>query len=237
MINHALRLTLFAIGLGLAALVWFKTRVAPVDEFTPLTPQQEATSMLGGFGAFIIVAAVAAAAAILYVLPWLASRASDVAYDSGAKVDDDPRWKAVALRNNGDFEGAIEVFRKIDGDEPADRFALTEIYNIQLKKLEDPAAAWATLQEGSARAWPTEEDRGFFWGELARMAQEVYQDPATEAAVLEGMIEALPGTRFAANARHRLTLLRGGSDEAVVEHPVVARPSVPRPGGPEGGAA
>lgn len=235
MINHALRFTLFAIGLGLAALVWFQTRQVVAPGAEALTPQQEATSMLGGFGAFLIVALIVAAAAILYVLPWIATKASDVAYDSGAKVEDDPRWKAVALRNNGDFEGAIEVFRQIDQDEPKDRFALTEIYQIQLKKLEDPALAWGTLQEGTAREWPTDEDRGYFWTEMARLAHEVYQDPASEIAVLEAMMEALPGTRFAANARHRLTLLQGGDDHTKVEHPVVARPVVPRPGGPQQG--
>lgn len=188
-------------------------------------------SLFGFIGSLLIFGLVCTGILISYVLPWLADRVSNSVYSSNSSTNDDPQWKAIALRNNERYEEAIAAFREIDSENPLDRFALTEIYQIQQKNLADQEAAWKILEEGASRNWATIDDKAWFYTEMTRLASEVLQQEDLEISLLEKTIQNFPETRFAANANHRLQQLRGNTN-TVANMPQQApssRPQVPRP--------
>lgn len=142
---------------------------------------------------------------VTFVLPNWASRVSQSVYGSNEEVDEPAiLHEARSLLAKGEYEEAIQVFRRAVEEDPANRLPWTEIARIQGRYLEQPGAAAQTLAEALAsREWP-EEDQAFLLFRLADLHREDPQGRAQAVAALERVIREFPDSRHAMNARHRL---------------------------------
>lgn len=141
---------------------------------------------------------------VVFVLPAWAQGMTQSVYDSGEEIERTSLHEARALVAKGDFEAAIEAFRKAAVEEAPSRVPWLEISKIQNQQFGDWRAAIETLEGAVSRQkWP-EDDRAFFLFRLADLYEEEAQDREKAAATLRRVISEIPDTRHAANARHKL---------------------------------
>jgi len=160
-----------------------------------------------GFAGFLLsflTAGYVGLSFVTYALPAIAHKFTHAVYDSGEEVEADLYQAARSKLAQGDYEGAIEGFREAAANDPENRMAWVEIVKIQKEQLHDPAAAIQTLRGAlENHAW-AENDAAFLLFRLAELYDEEMADRTSGAAILEQVIGQFPGTRHAANARHKL---------------------------------
>jgi lipopolysaccharide biosynthesis regulator YciM len=115
----------------------------------------------------------------------------------------DPHSDAQAALARGDHAGAVEEYRRVLGDDPDDLLSYSEIAKISCEHLADPAAAAQMLEQALEREWPP-DDAAFLTSRLVDVYWQHQHDGPGSRALLLQIIEAMPGTRHAANAQHRL---------------------------------
>jgi tetratricopeptide (TPR) repeat protein len=153
---------------------------------------------------FLVLGLYGAAMFIGYILPNVVNRAAGEMYGSGAQVEDDPLHDARALFAQGDYAGAIEVYREVARESVDDRFPWVEIAKIQNDNLEDPDAAIDTLREGlESQEWSV-NNAAFFLFRMAELYEKQKEDLPTSVQILQQIVELFPETRHSANATHRL---------------------------------
>lgn len=208
----------------LTAIIWQQTAEKPKPPVDPDKVEYKETLMgelvpvdqaeeegLGGAGQvlirgimFLVLGLYAAAMFIGFVLPNLVTRATREMYGSGAEVEDDPLHDARSMYAQGDYEGAIAIYREVAKETPDDRFPWVEIAKIQNDNLENPDAAIATLKEGlESKEWSV-NNAAFFLFRLAELYEKQKGDLMTAVQLLQQVVELFPETRHSANAIHRL---------------------------------
>lgn len=141
---------------------------------------------------------------VTQVLPMLANKVSTAVYASDEQVEADPFHDARVLMAQGDWDGAIELFKVAAQKDPSNRMPWTEIAKIQRQHLENPPAAIATLRQAiESQDWEV-DDVAFLMFRLAEIHEEDFHDHATAGSVLTQIIELFPETRHSANARTKL---------------------------------
>ena len=141
---------------------------------------------------------------VIYVLPAITDKATTAVLDSGELVERDPLHDARAAYARGDYEVAMEVYRKFSSEDPYNRLPWVEITKIQHDQLEDPRAAADTLREAlESHEWPV-NDAAYFMGRLAEIYRQDLDDQQSCITTLNQMIELFPETRHSANATHKL---------------------------------
>lgn len=217
-----IHLCIFVALVCLTAIVWIQTaeQPAPVDDGTveytenllgervPVEQREEglgdAARVLIRGVVFLVMALYAAGMFLVYVLPAFVNQATREMYGSGAEVEDDPLHDARALFAQGDYEGAIEIYRQVAQETPEDRFPWVEIAKIQHNNLGDPDAAIATLRKGlESKEWSV-NNAAFFMFRIAELFEKEKKDVDTSVQLLKQVVELFPETRHAANATHRL---------------------------------
>lgn len=141
---------------------------------------------------------------VIFVLPVIVHKATHQIYDSGEMVERDPLHDARAMFAQGDYEGAIGVYRKVGEDHTGDRFPWVEVAKIQTEKLSDPDAAIATLRGALEKYEWAEKDAAFMMFRIAELYENEKEDKETTADILKQIVEMFPETRHSANATHRL---------------------------------
>ena len=160
-------------------------------------------TMIGIIMAFLS-AGVCGIVFVLDILPRIAHKATHAIYDSAEMVERDVMHDARALFAQGEYEKAIDAFRKAAAAEPSNRFPWVEIAKIQKDNLHDPAAAVATISEAvQSQEWEV-EDAAFFLFRLVELYDEAMQDRANATVILNQIVELFPETRHSANALHKL---------------------------------
>ena len=141
---------------------------------------------------------------VIHVLPAIAQRFTHAVYDSAEMVEQDPMHDARAKVAQGDWEGAIEAFKRAAEAEPLNRLPWVEISKIQLEQLEDPAASVQTLRTAiEGQEWE-ENDAAYLMFRLAEIYKQDMSDQASAVSVMQQVIEQFPESRHSANARHKL---------------------------------
>ena len=130
----------------------------------------------------------------------------------------------------GDYEGAIEEYKKASLRRPPDdTHALSEIIGPSLycDKLHDHDAAELFMEDALQKEWPPEQ--GVF---LASRLVDIYwthkHDAARARHVLTQIAETMPDTKYAANAVHRMHEI----DRTLADEAAGIAPSAPAPGLP-----
>ena len=151
-------------------------------------------TVLDGLGIAVLVA--------LTIVPAIGETVGAFFFNPGGKIEHDPHADAIAKLAQGDPEGAIEDYRAILAKDPADTLALSEIARICCRDLGDTARAATVIEQALDGEWP-EEQSSF----LANRLADIYllqDDPLRARMVILQIAENMEGTRYAANAQHRL---------------------------------
>jgi tetratricopeptide (TPR) repeat protein len=154
------------------------------------------------FGGTIIDGAVIAVLLTTLIIPAVGTKIGSFFYNPDQKIEHDPHADAIARVLQGDFEGAIEDYEEIFRKDPADTLALSEIARICCRDLGDTARAATVIERALEDEWTHEQ--GSF---LANRLADIYllqNDPMRARQVLVEIAQNLDGTKYAANALHRL---------------------------------
>lgn len=141
---------------------------------------------------------------VTWLLPIFAHKLTHAVYDSGEEVEADPFHDARVMMAQGEWDGAIELFKQAAEQDPMNRMPWVEIAKIQKTNQEDPVAAVETLREAiEGQEWE-ENDAAFLMFRLAEIYDEDITDRDSAVAILGQVMEQFPETRHSANARNKL---------------------------------
>ena len=138
----------------------------------------------------------------LLVVPALGDKVGAYFFNPGEEIAPDPHSTAIAKLAQGDPEGAIEVYEEIFAKDPSDTLALSEIARICCRDLGDTARAATVIERALESEWPQEQSSF-----LANRLADIYlmqEDAVRARQILIEVAQNLEGTKFAANALHRL---------------------------------
>lgn len=166
---------------------------------------------------FVAIIGIAIALGIILaiaVIPSIGETVGNFFFNPNQQIEKNPHSSAMAKIAQGDYEGAIEEYKKNLAEDPEDMHALSEIIHMYCDKLHDHDAAERFLEDALQHEWPA--DQGAF---IASRLVDVYwnhKHDATRARhVLQQITETMQNTRHAANAAHRLLEIeRALADEA-----------------------
>lgn len=152
---------------------------------------------------FIILAAGVGFVAVQWVIPMLGDAVSTATYSSGEKVGPSEHAKGLSLITQGNYQAALDEFRRLSATNPLDRFSVVEIVKLQLSKFEDVDGAIATLRGALEQEWP-EADGTYFAQRLSDLYRDEKGDLASAKEILQHIIQQFPGSPAAGNATHKL---------------------------------
>lgn len=163
----------------------------------------DATRVVLLFGAVVLVGGVTGVLFVVMIMPAIGDLVGNFFFQPDQKLIRTPHDVALGACARGDFEAAIEAYEKALEEDPSDTLAHSEIAKIQCEQFGDPSAAAATLEAALQRDWPV-EDAAFLSSRLVDVYWKHQRDARQARALLLQIIEAMPGTRHASNAEHRL---------------------------------
>ncbi len=154
---------------------------------------------------FILTAIVGGFLFITYVLPRFGDAVGEAMMSSGEEAGTDPYLKARGKAAIGDYEGAVQEYQHILAENPEDRMPVAEITKLYLERLHDPANAELTLENAIRQDHWSDDDAAFFIFRLIDIIQEHQPDDQDRVVnLLQKVIRRYPGTRYSANATHKL---------------------------------
>jgi tetratricopeptide (TPR) repeat protein len=155
------------------------------------------------FGLVVVVGVAAGALLAFSFVPQVAEGIGNMFYQPNEPIEKNPHAGALGAIAQGDYEKAVEEYRKVYEKNPDDTLALSEMARLYCDKLHDPAPA-AQLLEGALQRELLPEDAAFLCSRLADVYWTHQHDVGGARALLLQVIETMPNTRHAANASHRL---------------------------------
>jgi hypothetical protein len=164
--------------------------------------QPDNTKVVLLFGGTIIDGAIVATIIAMWIVPKIGESVGGFFFNPGTQIEKDDHAIAISKLAQGDPEGAIEHYRDILAKDPHDTLAISEIARICCRDLGDTARGASAIEQALQEEWPPQQ--GSF---LANRLADVYllQDDLGRAReVLTEVTVAMPGTKYAANAQHRL---------------------------------
>ena len=156
------------------------------------------------FVGIILTATIAGLLVALTLVPMIGDFAGSFFFTPGGRlIEKNPHSEAVAKLAQGDALGAVAAYRAVFARDPSDTLALSEAARICCEKLGDAETAASILEEALARDWP-QDQAAFIANRLVDVYWNFLADAQRARAMLTQIIDSMPGTRHAANARHRL---------------------------------
>jgi outer membrane protein assembly factor BamD (BamD/ComL family) len=143
---------------------------------------------------------------VTVILPKLGDAVGTAMYSSGEEVKADGSMRAAARMAAGDYDGAIDEYKKVIAEKPGDPFPVSEIAKIYAEKLKNPNRALTYLQAHlESHEWP-EDNAAFLMFRIVEI--HMHEHHLEEAKdILEQVVGNFPGTRHAANAKHKINEL------------------------------
>jgi hypothetical protein len=123
-------------------------------------------------------------------------------FNPSTQIEKDPHSDAISKLARGDPEGAIQSYEEILARDPNDTLAISEIARICCRDLEDTARGAGVLEHALQQEWPHEQSSF-----LANRLADIYiqqHDPMRARQLIIEIANSMEGTRYAANAQHRL---------------------------------
>jgi tetratricopeptide (TPR) repeat protein len=188
--------------LFLAAFAWvgFVILSEAHDQAKLDQPDNSKVALL--FAGAILDGLVVASIVAFLIVPSLGDIVGGYFFNPGTKIEKDPHSDAISKLARGDPEGAIQSYEQILEQDPTDTLAISEIARICCRDLEDTARGAAVLEQALQGEWPLEQSSF-----LANRLADIYllqHDPMRARQLIIQIATSLEGTRFAANAQHRL---------------------------------
>ena len=135
--------------------------------------------------------------AVLYIIPMIGELTSTFFYSSGELIETDENMRGAVLLAQGNYEGAIEEYRKKAERHPESRFPIVEMAKIYLDNLKDPHAALGVLQGALDKEWDP-DDAAFILFRIADIQTDALAEFDAARETLAVVIEQLPDTRHCA---------------------------------------
>ncbi|MDD5350752.1 MAG: tripartite tricarboxylate transporter TctB family protein [Chthoniobacteraceae bacterium] len=154
--------------------------------------------------AIMSMAAVTALVTCVSLLPLLGEFAGSFLFTPNQKIERSPHADALAKLAAGDFEGAVEEYRKVFEEDPQDTHAASEIVRLYCDKLGQPEPASDFLVEALSMGERTPEERAFLQERMVDVCWLHQHDGVRARAILSQIMAEMPETRQSANAMHRL---------------------------------
>jgi tetratricopeptide (TPR) repeat protein len=164
----------------------------------------EMSKLVTYYVAIMGLAAVTALVSCISLLPMLGELAGNFLFTPSQEIERGPHSDALAKLAAGDFEGAIEEYRKVFEEDPQDTHAASEIVRLYCDKLHQPEAASDFLVEALSVEGRTIEDWAYLSERMVDVCWTQQRDGMRARAILIQIAEQMPETRQAANAMHRL---------------------------------
>lgn len=221
---------LFILGLLWLEYVLYNNVVAIRDSENP-----DNSKLVMLFVAILGLAIVIGAIAAISIIPSIGETIGNFFFNPNQQIEKNPHSSAMAKIAQGDYEGAIEEYKKNLAENPDDMHALSEIIHMYCDKLHDHDAAERFLEEALQQEWPPEQG-AFIAARLVDVYWNHKRDASRARHVLQQIVETMPDTRHSANAAHRLLEIeRTLADEAAgIAHPPVQTGLPPGRAGTEG---
>lgn len=186
-----------AIGLTYLAVTFFlEARSVPED-----APDQSKTVMM--FLGFVLTGAVGAILIAITFLPAIGDWVGNLFFNPDTKLEKSPHSGALAAMARGDFQAAVQEYQKCYAEDPTDTHSIAEAARLQCEKLGDVEGGIAMLDEALAGA-STADALGFLGIRMADLVWKYTHDLRRSRELLYQVTAELGGTRYAANATHRL---------------------------------
>jgi hypothetical protein len=182
--------------------VWVGYVLLSVAENEAHMTNPDASRVILLFGGTVLDGAVVAVMVTTLVIPAVGARIGSYFFNPNEQIEHDPHADAIAKLAQGDPEGAIEDYNAILAKDPTDTLALSEIARICCRDLGDTARAATVIERALEEEWPHEQ--GSF---LANRLADIYllqSDPIRARHILVEIAQNLEGTKYSANALHRL---------------------------------
>jgi tetratricopeptide (TPR) repeat protein len=186
------------------------------------------TTLLLLFLGIVVIAIVIGTIFALFVVPAIGEFVGNFFFNPNQEIEKSPHSAAMAKIAQGDYEGAVEEYKKTLEETPDDTHALSEIIHLYCDKLHNHDAAELFMEDALQKEWPPEQ--GAF---LASRLVDIYwihkHDAARARHVLNQIVDTMPDTKYAANAAHRLHEI----DRALADEEAGIRPPATASTAPE----
>jgi tetratricopeptide (TPR) repeat protein len=194
-----IRTILFFILLVLAFVLFHRARAAYGNPDLPPNP----STILGLFAGIVVMGVGIAILFVTTIMPAMVESMTNLFFNPNEKIEKDPHSDAISAVARGEYEEAIVAYRAIYENDPTDTLALSESAKIYCEHLDNPAGAAELLVEALKKEWPPQAV-AFLSTRLVDVYWKYQHDGRSARALLLQIMEALPDTRHAANASHRL---------------------------------
>jgi tetratricopeptide (TPR) repeat protein len=191
------RTILFLILLVLAFVLFHNARAASGN------PDVAPSKILGLFAGVVVLGVGIAILFVTTIMPAMVESMTNLFFNPNEEVEKDVHSEAISAVARGEYEEAIEAYRAIYEEDPTDTLALSESAKIYCDHLANPATAAELLEEALKKEWPP-EGVAFLSTRLVDVYWKYQHDGRSARALLLQIMEAMPDTRHAANASHRL---------------------------------
>ena len=192
-----LKILLFAVLGALGFFLFKEGRAAHGQE------EIDPSKLVMLFAGVILLGGAVAVFVATIVMPWFGDALGNVFFSPNQAPEKDVHADARAALARGDYPAAIDAFQTVFDNDPSDTFALSEIAKIHCDHLDNPTAAAEFLEGMLQREWPP-DTAAFISSRLVDVYWKHQHDLASARALLMQIVELMPGTKFAANAQHRL---------------------------------
>lgn len=184
-------------------LVWLTLVLFREARIASGKPDVDASRIVLLFGSVVLVGAFTGILFVLMIMPAIGDAIGNFFFQPNARAEKDAHSDAQAALARGDYETAVEEYRKVVEQDPTDTLSYSEIAKISCEHLQDAAAAAEVLEQALERKWPP-DDAAFLSARLVDVYWKFQHDAPRARALLLQIIETMPGSRHAANAQHRL---------------------------------
>ena len=155
------------------------------------------------FGKIVVASLLLGIVVVTTFVPALAEWVGNLFFNPNEEIEKSPHSVAVAACARGEYAEAIEEYKSLWENNPGDAVALGEVVRLYCEKLDDSHAAVDYLQSklGDER---TNEEEALLRFLLAEIHWTYLKDAPRARELLQGAIEADPGSNHSAQAEHRL---------------------------------
>jgi len=189
---------IFILGLLLLATVLYREAQALRGaEFV------DGTRVMILFLGIVFIAIIIGATVAVTVVPAIGESVGSFFFSPNEKIEKDAHADAMVKIAQGDYEGAIEEYKLALEKNPEDTHAISEIVHLYCDKLDDPNSAEEILTEALEGEWPPEQS-ALLCSRLVDVYWNYEGDAESASHILRQITETMPGTKYAANATHRL---------------------------------
>jgi hypothetical protein len=189
----------------LLALTWvgyvLYSEASRVSHIADPTPEDNNKVVLL-FAACILDGAAVGLIITLSLVPAVGQRVGSFFFNPAEEIEHDAHGDAIAKLAQGDPEGAIDVYYDIIAKDPADTLAISEIARICCRDLGDTPRGAAVIEKALEQEW-SQEQGSFLANRLVDICL-LQAEPLRARQILIHLAENMEGTRYAANAQHRL---------------------------------